>query len=78
MWELRNIKEAVVPEQTNLIHPSIPNEERNLFLKNYEKLGFERAVRKTKLYKQIKKERLAAVIGNTVFWKIIKSMRNGQ
>ena len=78
VWELRNIKEAVVPEQTNLIHPSIPNEERNLFLKNYEKLGFERAVRKTKLYKQIKKERLAAVIGNTVFWKIIKSMRNGQ
>ncbi|MBQ9737116.1 MAG: Coenzyme F420 hydrogenase/dehydrogenase, beta subunit C-terminal domain [Clostridia bacterium] len=50
--EERKVKEAQNPQQGNLLQPSAKPKDREKFLENYKKMGFDRAVRKTNLWKK--------------------------
>lgn len=48
------LENALNPQQGNLLHPSLPHEERNLFQKLYPKYGFTGAMKRTQLGKTIR------------------------
>ncbi len=53
IWEERNFEEAINEEQGNLLHPSVPHEERDIFLKFYSKGNFDKAILKTRFGKEL-------------------------
>lgn len=77
-YEKRSIEEAANPMQGNLLQPSIPHKEREIFIEKYKKDGFEKAVRGTLLGKLVRKNRLKgnikAVAKKIPFLKKAKNM----
>ncbi len=72
-FETRSFDEAK-KENRQLNHPSIPAEDRERFLENYEKYGFNRAVKMTNTYRNIRlKKRLR--IKNLFKQKILSMWR---
>ncbi|MGO5421341.1 Coenzyme F420 hydrogenase/dehydrogenase, beta subunit C-terminal domain [Mediterraneibacter faecis] len=47
VYEERSFDEAANSKQGNLLHPSTPHQDRKIFLENYLKDGFDKAVMKT-------------------------------
>ncbi len=62
MTEVRPLEEAVNEKQGNLKHPSKRHEERDEFLRLYEKHGFTKAITKTKFGRKVKRIRIINVI----------------
>lgn len=58
IWEQRDINEALNPKQGNLLHPSSKHCDRKIFIDSYHKIGFKRAVNKTRIGKIIRNERI--------------------
>lgn len=57
--EERTVGEAMNETQGNLLHPSFIHPDREMFLELYTKVGYDRAVKKTSLWKKkIKEERV--------------------
>ncbi len=75
VWEERPMEEAVNPTQGNLLHPSVPHEERELFLRNYPTLGFEGAVSATKLAKKVKWEKRKTFIYRSRVIRILRKVK---
>lgn len=80
IWEERSLEEAI-RENEQLRKPMSPDEDdRNIFLKYYPKLGFDSALRKTKLYRKkilvsiCKEKMLQTSIGKNLqsLWRKIK------
>ena len=44
-------------ENRQLNSPSLPSEDRNVFLENYPKYGFNKAIKKTVVYKNVLSKR---------------------
>lgn len=85
VWEKRDICEALNPQQGNLLHPSDRHSDRNIFLDSYPQLGFTRSVKKTRVWKIIRNERIKKILGkyNLKFiYRIMKPLnrfvKNGQ
>lgn len=72
LMEKRPLEEAVNEKQGNLLHPSKRHEERDLFLKLYEKYGFTKAISKTKFGKKVKRVRVKNAI--SLPYRKVKSM----
>lgn len=53
VWEIRPLSEALNPQQGNLLHPSIPHSERESFLCDYRKKGFEKSVKHTIIGREV-------------------------
>lgn len=70
--EERTLKEAMNPEQGNLLHPSVPHNERQFFVRNYPVFGFEKTMKKTKLGKAVNKNYIKSRV-NKLF--VIRALR---
>lgn len=55
-WEERSIAEAMNEAQGNLLHPTVMPEDREQFLIDYKKYGFEKAVKKSLTWKRKQRE----------------------
>lgn len=82
VWEEREIKEAYNEQQGNLLHPSAPHRERDIFLSNYRKYGFDKAVLETVIGKEVQKhyrkrrfDRNIVVRGMRKAFRIIKKIQ---
>lgn len=62
IWEKHTLAEAMSSEQTNLHHPSIPHKDRALFEAIYIKQGFETAVKKTEIGRNIRRTEIRKFI----------------
>ena len=56
IFEVRSLEEAK-KENRQLNSPSLPSEDRNVFLENYPKYGFNKAIKKTVVYKNVLSKR---------------------
>lgn len=74
VWEERTIEEAVNPSQGNLIHPSIPHPDRDKFEQYYQKYGFEKAVNKTQIGKNVKIKIIKDAIKQSFAYKVLKKI----
>ena len=74
-WEKRTLEEAMNPEQGNLLHPSMPHKDRDKFVNNYVKYGFEKAVRKTSIGKNVKKERIKEWIKKQSIYYVVRNIK---
>lgn len=74
VWERRALEEALVPEQGNLLHPSIPHPDRETFLFHYPKLGFEGAMKKTNLWRVVKTVRIKQIMKGTFLYKAARKV----
>lgn len=72
--EKRPFNEAVNEKQGNLIRPSKRHEDRDEFLTLYRQYGFDKAVSKTSLGKQVKKTRIKNILMKP-FRKVIRSIK---
>ena len=62
------IEDALNPQQGNLLHPSVPHKERELFEQLYPKHGFVGSIKRTELGKAIiKRDRKKKVKGSVVY-----------
>jgi len=75
IWEERSLKEAMNEAQGSLLHPSVPHKERDIFLQLYPSIGFERAIQKTQLGKQVVRNRRKAALRNTIPVKILRKVK---
>lgn len=73
--EERNLKEAINESQGNLIHPTKYHSERQQFEENYKKYGFERAIRKTSLWKKGAKNRVINTVKGKLPVKLIRAIK---
>lgn len=71
IWEERTVKEAANEQQGQLLHPTVPHNQRKEFLQNYAKYGFDRAVMKTTLGKDILKNK----IKNAGIYRVLAKVR---
>lgn len=62
VWEKRNISEALNPQQGNLMQPSTKHIDRQIFIDNYNQIGFVKAVKKTRVGKIIRNERIKRIL----------------
>ncbi len=62
IWERRDISEALNPKQGNLLHPSAKHGDREKFMTCYSKIGFKRAVKQTRIGRQIRNERIKKIL----------------
>lgn len=75
-WEEKSIEEAINPQQGNLLHPSIAHKQRKEFEENYLKYGFKKAVRKTTIGKEARRDRTKETLKKTFVIKIILKLRD--
>lgn len=74
IYEKRDLKEPFCEEQTNLLHPSPLHKDRQKFEVSYKKYGFDKAVMKTSLGKQLRIQKLKGMIKRTLFGKYLKKI----
>ncbi len=68
------LEDALNHQQENLLHPSIPNKDREAFEELFPKYGFEGAIRRTNYGKRIIKVEREKIIKNSAVYKIPKRL----
>ena len=58
VYEVRKLDEALNPAQGNLLHPSVSHIKREVFIQNYPKYGFEKAIYMTGIGEEVRKKRI--------------------
>ena len=78
IWEERSFIEAANKFQGNLLRPSIPHPDREYFLKLYPKKGFNYAVSKTTIGKDVKQTKLNRSLIVGAIRKIVAHILKGE
>ena len=69
-----SIEDALNPEQGNLLHPSVPHDERQVFERLYPRYGFIKALKGTDFGAQIEKKEQQKMIKNSITYRTIKKV----
>lgn len=76
VYEERSIEEAANPAQGNLLYPSKQHKDRKVFEINYQKYGFEKAVKKTDIAIFVRKNRMKDTVRNSIPYRILRKVKN--